>query len=129
MAFYQEKKKTRSTPYVLIDEGKQYMKFQGDCFPDDTPDFFWEINEWLCGYLESGKHDKLTFDCDLNYFNSSTSKILFDMLDLMNEFSRDGKQAQVNWYVESGDNLQREIYEDFMEDFHDMKIVLIEKEG
>ncbi|MCL2718388.1 MAG: DUF1987 domain-containing protein [Lachnospiraceae bacterium] len=127
MAYFMEKVKTKSTPYVLIDEAKQYMKLEGDCFPDDTLEFFWDINKWLCEYLESGNYDKLTFDFELNYFNSSASKILFDMLEQMNEFSKNGKQAQVNWHVESGDSLLRELYEDFEEDFTDLKIILIEK--
>ena len=53
MAFIMELLPTESTPYVLINEEKGYMKLEGRCFHENVIDFFKEVNEWLDDYLNS----------------------------------------------------------------------------
>ena len=76
MSFKLEKQKTTSTPYVLVDEEKNYMKLEGRSFHENVAEFFKEINDWLDTYLASDFRE-FTFDCEMNYFNSSTAKLLF----------------------------------------------------
>jgi hypothetical protein len=123
MAFFLEKKKTKSTPYILIDEGKNYMKFEGDSFPEFTVEFYREASDWLRDYLESD-FELFTFDCALKYINSSSTKILFDMLALMDESSAHGKRITINCYIESGDDMMTELYEDIGEELESIKINL-----
>jgi len=124
MAFQLEKKKTKSTPYILIDEEKSYMKFEGDSFPEFTVEFYRDINNWLNDYLESD-FETLTFDCALKYINSSSTKILFDMLALMDESAEEGKNITVNCHVPDGDVMMTELYEDIIEELESLKINLI----
>ena len=125
MSFFLEKKATNSTPYVLIDESKGYMKFEGLSFHENAIEFYKDIVEWLSEYLETD-FGTFTFDSQMKYFNSSTTKILFDMLDLMNDNAESGKKVTINWYVEKGDDLLTELCEDMTEDFENLEINMIE---
>lgn len=125
--FYMKIDKTGSTPYVLIDEANNLMKFDGESFHENTLEFFRDIIDWLDKYL-SHKHEPFTFECALNYFNSSTSKILFDMLEKMNDSVESNGEITVNWYVRRGNDLMHELHEDLVEDFNNLKVVLIEME-
>ena len=62
MAFKLERERTNTTPHVLIDEEKGYMRLEGKSYLEDTVGFFKDINEWLETYLSSGSAE-LTFDC------------------------------------------------------------------
>jgi 2-phospho-L-lactate guanylyltransferase (CobY/MobA/RfbA family) len=79
-----EKEKTGSTPYVLIDESRRYMRFEGESFHENVLGFYAEIYTWLSSFLKSD-FDSFTFDCELKYFNSSTAKMLLNLLLDMDE--------------------------------------------
>ena len=125
MAFYLEKKKTKSTPYMLIDQEKNYMKLEGDSFPEFAVEFYHEANDWLSGYLETD-FKSFTFDCALKYINSSSTKILFDILAFMDESSGEGNKITVNCYIESGDYMMRELYEDIRDEMENLQINFVE---
>jgi hypothetical protein len=124
MAFHSETKKTKSTPYILIDEAKNYMKFEGDSFPEYTVEFYREASSWLSDYLETD-FGSFTFDCALKYINSSSTKILFDMMALMDENSEGSNKVTINCYVESGDDMMTELYEDFREELTNVEFNIL----
>jgi len=121
MAFYLEKPGTSSTPQVLIDEKKGYMKLEGMSYHENTIEFFEEIMDWLETYLDTDFR-AFTFDCKMKYFNSTTKKVLFEVFDLMNESASAGKEVVVNWFVNEDDDLLRELCDDIAEDYSNMKI-------
>ena len=120
MPFKLERERTKTTPYVLIDEEKGYMRFEGESYLEDIVGFFKEINDWLREYMSSG-FDEFTFDCELKYFNSSTTKQLYNMLRLMDVYAP-GKKVVVNWIVADEDDFMLiECGEDFQSDMDYLK--------
>lgn len=113
--FMLEREKTNSTPYILIDEAQSLMRFQGESFHENVPEFFSEIVEWLQGYL-SGDCSAFTFDCELKYFNSSTAKLLLNMLMMMDAAGQSGKAITVNWITTEDNEINIECGEDFAEE-------------
>ena len=115
MSYRLEIEKTKSSPYVLIDEEKGYIRLEGECYREDIPIFFLELNQWLDRYLSSD-FAMLTFDCALSYFNSSSTKQIFNMLRLMDK-KASGKKVVVNWIVANPNNtVLIECGEDFKSD-------------
>jgi predicted ATP-grasp superfamily ATP-dependent carboligase len=124
MAFKLEREKTRTSPYVLIDEEKCYMRFEGESYLEDILGFFTEINEWLETYLISN-HNGLTFDCAMKYFNSSTTKVLYNMLRLMDKHAK-GKKIVVNWIVtDEDDDMLIECGEDYRDEMENLEFNLV----
>ncbi|MCL1863803.1 MAG: DUF1987 domain-containing protein [Defluviitaleaceae bacterium] len=119
MSFYMEKQKTGSTPYILIDESKGYMKMSGKSFPEKALDFFGEVITWLDGYLATDFGEFL-FDFAMEYHNSSTLKVITNMLMKMDECAVSGNKITVNWIVAEDDEIMIESGEDIQEDVHNL---------
>ncbi len=126
MAYRLEKGKTTSTPYILIDEEKSYMRFEGRSFHENVAEFYRDVNDWLDTYLVKD-FVSFTFDFEMNYFNSSTSKLMHNMLTKMNKCASDKKKVIVNWITTEDNDIIIECGEDFQEDFSSLKFNMIIK--
>jgi hypothetical protein len=124
MAFHIEKEKTTSTPYTLVDEEKSYMRLEGKCFHEKVAVFFKEVNDWLTEYLASD-FGIFTFDCEFEYFNSSTTKLLYNMLMKMDRYASDTNKIIVNWITTRDNDIMVECGEDFREDFNNLEFNLV----
>jgi hypothetical protein len=126
MAFYLEKEKTTSTPYLLVDEAKGYMKLEGRSFHEGITDFFKEIFDWLDIYLKTD-FGEFTFDFEMNYFNSSTSKLLHNMLMKMDRHAAGGNKIIVNWITTEDNDIIIECGEDFQEEIEELTFNMVKK--
>ena len=115
MAYFLEKEKTGSTPHILIDEERGYMMFEGESFHENVIEFYREVSDWLEKYLRTD-FSAFTFDCELKYFNSSTAKLLFNMLIKMDESAAAGQKVTVNWITTEDNDIIIECGEDFQEE-------------
>jgi coenzyme F420-reducing hydrogenase delta subunit len=124
MSFFLEKEKTTSTPHVLIDEKKRYMRIDGRCFHEKVVDFFEDVNEWLAMFLATD-FGSFTFDCQIEYFNSSTTKLLHNMLMKMDKHASEKNKIVVNWKTAKDNDIMIECGEDFKEDVSNLEFNLI----
>jgi len=124
MPYFMERERTTSTPYVLIDEGKGYMKMEGKSFNENVAEFYKEIQAWLENYLKTD-FGKFTFDFKLDYFNSSTVKSLLNMLMKMDNKSTGGNKVVVNWMTTEDNDIVIECGEDFQEDVQNLEFNLM----
>lgn len=116
--------KTTSTPYILVDEEKGYMYFSGESFHENVLEFYKKVIEWLMDYLKSD-FKSLTFDCELKYFNSSTAKMLLNILMLMDKAASENKKVTVNWITTEDNEINIECGEDFSEEVSSLTFNLI----
>lgn len=127
MGFMIEKEKTGSTPQVLIDEDKGYMLLRGESFHEDVIAFYRDTNQWLADYLETD-FGKFIFDCELSYFNSSTAKLLLNILLELDDHSIDGNEVVVNWITTKDNVMIIEFGEDFEYELENLEFNLVVKE-
>ena len=124
MAYKLEREKTKTSPYVLIDEEKGYMRLEGESYLEDAVVFFKDINDWLEKYFSSD-FDELIFDCAMEYFNSSTTKLLYNMFRYMDTHAEE-KKVVVNWIVaDEDDDMLIECGEDYREEMENLTFNLI----
>ena len=124
MAFYLEKGSAGSSPYLLIDEANNRMLIKGESYHENVIEFFADVNEWLDERFVDAC-DEFTFDCELTYFNSSTAKLLMDILLLLDEYAADGKEITVNWYADEGNDIVIECGEDFKEEMESLTFNIV----
>lgn len=117
-----EREETMSTPYILIDETKSYMKWKGESFPENITKTYWDIVDWVEGYMEK-EFSEFIFDCEMVYFNSSTSKVLFKLFEKMNQAGK-AKRVIVNWICSRDNDIMIEYGEDFKENFENLDFKL-----
>lgn len=124
MAFFMEKQKSGSTPYILIDEKNCYMKFEGESFHENVIEFYREVGNWLETFLKTD-FGSFTFDCELKYFNSSTAKLLLNMLMEMDESVCDSRMVRVNWITTADNDIIIECGEDFQEEMENLQFHIV----
>jgi hypothetical protein len=126
MGFFLEKPATYRTPYVLINEDKRYMRIEGESFHESVIEVFADINIWLEKYLESD-FDDFTLDCEMTYFNSSTAKLLFNILLSLDECAARGKAVTVNWITSKDNDIIIECGEDLEDEMTNLNFNLVVK--
>ena len=106
---------TADTPSVLFDHQSCVLELKGESYPENAQEFYQPILESLNRFVKADR-GPLVVSVNLPYFNSSSSKCLLDIFDILEEYAVHRKGIQVNWYYQEGDEDLRESGEDFAED-------------
>jgi hypothetical protein len=77
-----ELQKTKDTPHVVLDPVAHTGVFRGESKPENAADWWQVIIDWIADYIGAGRDLTLTFD--INYYNTSSSKWLLDVFELLN---------------------------------------------
>jgi len=117
---------TKYTPEIILDEENGVIEIKGKSYPENTFEFYKQLMDWLDEYFKNPAK-KTTFNIELIYLNSSTSKFLYDLFDYLEEKSEDN-EIEINWIYDEENEVAEETGEDFKEDFEDMNFNLVAKE-
>ena len=79
---------------------------------EETSKFYARLIDWLKRYIANVK-GPLSFDFKLSYFNTSSSKCLVDILDVLKNYQNAGGEITVNWYYDDSEEELEEV-EDFI---------------
>ena len=90
-------KETEKTPSVALSTNG-VLKIEGRSIPEDAASFFKPLLEWTKNFTS----DEIRVDIKLEYFNTSSSKFILEMLRLL-ENNTGNKNIVVNWFYEEGD--------------------------
>ena len=116
---------TNYTPKISFDAGKGLMEFSGKSYPENTFDFYMPVISWLKNYFPRAK-EKTVVDFEISYFNSTSSKLFFDIFDILEEAVANGSEIEINWYYDEENESALEAGEDFKDDFNTLNINLKE---
>ena len=118
---------TKYTPEINLDAQKGFLSFSGKSYPENTFDFYQPTLEWINTYFTQGTQKSTVIEMDIIYFNSSSSKLFFDLFDILEEAHERGKEIMVRWLYDAENENALEAGEDFKEDFESLYFSLIEK--
>jgi len=116
--------RTAMTPYVefLVLDCK--LTLSGRSIPENSIQFYQPLLDWTATLCASGI-ESLEVHIKLEYFNTSSSKCL---MDLLNRIEQCACRSQVHWYYESEDEDMLEAGEDYAAIIQ-IPFVLVEMEG
>lgn len=100
-------------PEVSLNYKTGICEFTGESYPENSPDFYAPVIEWLNQYMFVEKKP-IQVDFKLYYFNTSSSKALYDLLMMFKKYQDEGGKIIINWYCESDDIDLLEDVEDFI---------------
>lgn len=103
---------TVKTPTVVLDADAGVLLIRGRSIPENTIDFFSPINNWVDSYCAIPK-DKTIFQIRLEYFNTSTSKCLLDLLRKFENINKYRSEVTVEWFYEINDDDMEEAGQDY----------------
>jgi hypothetical protein len=120
--------KTKTTPEILFNLSTNELSIKGESFPENTSEFYAPVFEWLEKYLSILTDQVVIVNIELVYFNSSSSKVLMDLFDMLEDAVQNGKDITVNWRYDEDNEMAAEYGEDFMEDLENLPFHLVEIE-
>lgn len=104
--------KTKKTPYINFDFKSGKFLIEGRCMPENTFEFFENINLSLQEYLKSPNNTVV--DIQLEYFNSSALKYILKFLEDLSQI-KINKSLEVNWFYEKDDEDIFEVGQDYQD--------------
>jgi len=116
---------TQYTPLIELD-AQGTIALVGKSYPENTFEFYAPMMQWVEEYFEKNPAEKTVVNMEIIYFNSSSSKLFFDFFDLLEENS-ENHTIEINWIYDEENESAEEAGEDFIEDFEDLNINLVQK--
>jgi hypothetical protein len=103
---------TVKTPRIILEAEKGCLEFSGRSIPENSVEFYRPVVEWVDRYLETFPPET-TITVKLEYFNTSSSKSLFEIFKKFEHIFKSGNKVLVRWFYEQEDEDMRESGEDF----------------
>ena len=103
---------TSYTPTIKFDFSNGHLLIEGRSIPENSADFYEPLIMGLETYKETPSKST-TVEFKLEYFNTSSSKSLLDVLRKLQAIYDEGNEVSINWYYEEDDDEILEIGEDF----------------
>lgn len=99
-----ELNETVTTPQVILDADNGIIRLEGRSIPENVIDFYQPILNWIDKYAEAPR-EKTEAHFKLEYFNTSSSKRLFDIMKKIENIAvkHPGVSVSLNWYYEEDD--------------------------
>lgn len=109
-------KGTLKFPTLNFNAETGVFEIKGRSLPEHAIEFYKPALEWLSNYSSQAK-SKTTVNVSLEYFNTSSSKLILELFKKFQEMHKAGKGIEVNWYYEEDDpdiQEQGEIFRDLV---------------
>lgn len=103
---------TGRTPAIIFDAAKGTLEISGRSIPENSLAFYKPLFDWIDDYVQSPRKET-NIDFNLEYFNTSSSKCILDMLRKLERLAEDGHKANVKWFFDEGDEDMEESGNDF----------------
>lgn len=105
---------TTTSPKIFFEQASNLLIFRGESYPENSFAFYKQVFDWFNTHFLT--LSQLTVEFNISYMNSSSTKCILDILDILNEAFLQGKNITVKWYYDSENNRSLDLAEEFKED-------------
>ena len=102
---------TINTPEIIFDVENGSFKISGKSMPEDAVEFYKPIVEWVKEFAKTPL-SKATFNVELEYFNTASSKLILGIIKTIGQSSSD---TCINWYYMEDDEDMQDVGEHLSE--------------
>jgi SiaC family regulatory phosphoprotein len=126
---------TNNSPEIYFSPEEMIFFMRGISSPEDVRGMYYPVTEWIRNYIDSlleghsnnySSNSPLKFQVDLEYFNSSSAKFLFDIFLELKRLVSSGIPVTVEWIYDEADSDLQEAGSDIAS-LIDMKFTYIPK--
>ena len=103
---------TEDTPRIILDADNDIMEISGRSLPEDVAVFYEPVLNWLKEYSENPL-EKTVFNFRLTYFNTASSKLLLDILMILEELKENGHDVLIQWHYPEEDEDMEEAGDEY----------------
>src|SRR5688572_10312649 len=101
---------TADTPKIILDKGRSIFEISGRSLPEDSADFYKPVLEWIEAYTRE-PNPVTEFVFKLEYFNTSSSKLILDILSALEAIGG----MKIEWCYPEDDEDMEEAGKEFSE--------------
>jgi hypothetical protein len=112
--------KTSKTPFVHLCADKGTFILEGVILPEDTFEFFKPISLYISEYLKAPMENS-TVILKLDYFNTSASRMLYNILKSFNDAAHK-THTKIEFHYEDDDEDLSEVADEFAEMLSDLTL-------
>lgn len=118
---------TQATPEVNFDFSSQRLVLKGEAWPENAAAFFRPLLQAIESWLQNkpAANEPVRLHVALSYFNSSSTKMLFELFECLNGFAKNGTHCELYWYYDAEDDISEEFGEELRIDFTSLAVFLI----
>lgn len=102
---------TNNSPAIRLNDETKELELIGRSCPENAIEFYQKVYNTVNQYFSSNESLKLVMA--LEYFNTSSSKCLYQLVKQIKNYSDRGKEVSFKWLYESDDDDMLETGEDF----------------
>jgi Domain of unknown function (DUF1987). len=114
---------TEFTPRVSFDPETRSIEFSGVSRPENVTEFYGQVLDWMTGYeselyknnVLGGKKFDVNVTFNFSYFNSSSAKMIYQLLECLVRLKNMGYVINVSWHYEDGDDQMHDDGEELSE--------------
>jgi len=114
---------TPSSPEVDFIFDAHTLSMRGESYPENAAAFYSDIISRLKDYLSAQIETKIEVNIALAYFNSSSTKMLFNLIEALSNCTEAGNRVVLNWYHDEEDDTILEFGQELSEDFPALEFV------
>jgi hypothetical protein len=105
---------TDDSPQVILDQQGNRFEISGKSLPEDVVDFYQPVLDWMGAYRDN-PNSRTEFTFKLVYFNTASSKLILDILMVLEEMVEEGRDVLVRWLSLGSDEDMKEAGKEYEE--------------
>jgi len=104
---------TIQTPYICFDPDNNKFEITGKSLPEDSDEFFEPVIEWFENYKEQPA-EQTNFHFKLDYFNTSSSRYVSAIINILDTLSSKHK-VKIFWHYREIDEDMQSMGEEYFD--------------
>ena len=108
---------TTQTPRVNFNAKTGLLKIEGRSYSEDITHFYNPLNEWFNSYISCAAPETY-FYVTMEYFNSASSKLIYQLFMKLIKIVDKGAKVTVHWYYQSNDEEMLETGKEYRAAIH-----------
>lgn len=96
------------TPSIRYNDQEHTLMLEGMSVPEDTMSFYGPVLQWLDIFIAENKERPFTLMIKLIYFNTSSSKVIYDILSKIEKNKKNFTPLRVVWFYNEEDDYMYE---------------------
>ncbi|MEY6431532.1 DUF1987 domain-containing protein [Thioalkalicoccus limnaeus] len=120
---------TADTPEVDFDFDARRLRLRGESYPESAVAFYHDILQRTRAFLDGIQGDQVWVAMELRYFNSSSTKMLFNLVHDLHRAAQAGNHVHLDWFHDPEDDTILEFGQELAEDFSAIRFRIVPSAG
>ena len=105
-------KPDKSTPRVYMNAEENLFLIEGRSYMENPQVFYEPILVWMREFLPVNQKESV-LELKIDYLNTSSTKMIMDLLDLWEKYFLEGKKLSIKWYYDGANDFGLETGEEY----------------